>query len=133
MLEGCRASGAVPMILEGDYSEESGAKLTAALLGSAEPPTAILYDNDVMALAGLGAAKELGVGVPERLSLIAWDDSTLCRITHPPLTAMSHNIIGYGAEVTNRLLDLLNGARPQAHLYSTPLLIVRDSSGPPPV
>jgi hypothetical protein len=33
----------------------------------------------------------------------------------------------------HRLLELLTGAQPQAHLYSTPLLIIRDSSGPPPL
>ncbi|HEU4945876.1 MAG TPA: substrate-binding domain-containing protein [Kribbella sp.] len=71
-------------------------------------------------------------GPPDDVTLVAWDDSTLCRITHPRLTAMSHNVVGYGAEVTHRLLDLLNGAQPQARLYSTPLLIIRDSSGPPP-
>ena len=52
------------MIVEGDYSEEAGAKLTTALLTRSEPPTAILYDNDVMAVAGLGAAREAGLAVP---------------------------------------------------------------------
>jgi DNA-binding LacI/PurR family transcriptional regulator len=54
-------------------------------------------------------------------------------LTHPTLTAMSHNIVAYGAEVTHRLFDLLEGALPAAHLYSTPALVVRGSSGPPPV
>jgi hypothetical protein len=44
---------------------------------------------------------------------------------------MSHNIVAYGAEVGQRLFDLLDGALPAAHLYSTPALVVRESSGPP--
>ena len=70
--------------------------------------------------------------VQEKYSAVAWDDSTLCRLTHPTLTAMSHNIVAYGSEVAHRLFDLLEGARPEAHLYSTPQLVVRESSGPPP-
>ena len=84
-----------------------------------------------MAVAGLSVVQGQGLRTPAGVTLVAWDDSTLCRITHPTLTALSHNIVGYGAEVTRRLLDLLDGATPQAHLYSTPLLIIRDSSGPP--
>jgi DNA-binding LacI/PurR family transcriptional regulator len=45
---------------------------------------------------------------------------------------MSHNIVAYGAEVAQRMFDLLDGAKPAAHLYSTPDLLVRESSGPPP-
>ena len=120
-------------VVHTDFSADEGAAATRDLLAVANRPTAIIYDNDLMAVAGLAVVQGLGARSPEDVTLVAWDDSTLCRITHPRLTAMSHNIIGYGAEVTNRLLDLLNGARPQAHLYSTPLLIVRDSSGPPPV
>ena len=46
--------------VEADYSAEHGAAATVSLLGSAEPPTAILYDSDVMAAAGLGVAQRMG-------------------------------------------------------------------------
>ena len=69
----------------------------AAAAHSAEPPTAIVYDNDVMAVAGLSVAAEMGVPVPGRLSIVAWDDSVLCRLVHPPLTAVSLDIPAYGA------------------------------------
>ena len=114
-----------------DYSAAEGAAATRELLTADARPTAIIYDNDLMAVAGLSVVQGQGLRTPADVTLVAWDDSTLCRITHPTLTAMSHNIVGYGAEVTRRLLDLLDGATPQAHLYSTPLLIIRDSSGPP--
>lgn len=109
LLEGCRAAGVEPVIVEGDYSEEAGARLTAELLRRPEPPTAILYDNDVMAVAGLGAAKELGVAVPDRLSMIAWDDSTMCRLASPPLTTMSVDVHRYGVLVAETVLELIDG------------------------
>ncbi len=123
-----RAAGAVPLILEGDYSEESGAKLTAALLGRPEPPTAILYDNDVMAVAGLGVAKELGVSVPGELSLIAWDDSTLCRLASPALTTMSVDVHRFGVSVAESVLELIGGHSVAERWSPTAALVVRGSS-----
>jgi DNA-binding LacI/PurR family transcriptional regulator len=109
LLSGCAAAGVEPVIVEGDYSEEAGAKLTTALLTLPEPPTAILYDNDVMAVAGLAAAASLGVAVPDQLSLVAWDDSTLCRLTSPALTTMSVDVHQFGVSVAESVLERVDG------------------------
>ncbi|HUQ61152.1 LacI family DNA-binding transcriptional regulator [Lentzea sp.] len=109
LVEGCAAAGIEPVIVEGDYSEEAGAKLTTSLLTGPEPPTAILYDNDVMAVAGLAAAAALGVEVPSGLSLVAWDDSTLCRLASPALTTMSVDVHQFGTTVADSLLELVDG------------------------
>ena len=69
--------------MEGDYTGENGAAATRRLLQGAEPPTAIVYDNDLMAVSGLGAAQQSGVEVPAELSIVAWDDSPLCEVVHP--------------------------------------------------
>ncbi|MGH3291327.1 MAG: LacI family DNA-binding transcriptional regulator, partial [Trebonia sp.] len=68
-------AGLTAFSVEADHSAEHGAQATVALLGSAEPPTAILYDNDVMAAAGLGVAQRMGVSVPDEVSIVSWDDS----------------------------------------------------------
>ncbi|GGP86230.1 LacI family DNA-binding transcriptional regulator [Saccharothrix coeruleofusca] len=131
LLEGCAAAGVEPVVVEGDYSEESGAKLTAALLSGGEPPTAILYDNDVMAVAGLGAAKELGVAVPRELSVVAWDDSTLCRLASPALTTMSVDVHRFGVTVAESVLELVGGG-PVADRWSpSATLVARGSTAPP--
>jgi LacI family repressor for deo operon, udp, cdd, tsx, nupC, and nupG len=52
--------GLTPRTASGDYSEESGARAFAALLHGDEPPTAIVFDNDLMALGGLSEAGRLG-------------------------------------------------------------------------
>lgn len=119
-------------VLHTDFSGEEGAAATRELMATEARPTAIIYDNDLMAVAGLSVINGLGLRSPADVTLVAWDDSTLCRLTHPTLTAMSHNIVAYGAEVAKQLFGLLDGARPEAHLYSTPSLLVRESSGPPP-
>ena len=117
LAEGCAAVGLEPVTLEGDYSDDAGAELTRRLLARAAPPTAIIYDNDVMAVAGLRTALGLGVPVPDRLSLLAWDDSVLCRLTSPALTAMSVDVHEFGARVARSILEILDGA-PVAERWS---------------
>jgi len=115
-----------------DYTASSGAEATLDLLKRTEPPTAILYDNDVMAVAGLGAAQRMGVRVPADLSIVTWDDSALCELVHPALTALRRDIPAAGASAARMLSEAAAG-RPPGHLAEAPpVLIVRDSAGPPP-
>jgi DNA-binding LacI/PurR family transcriptional regulator len=116
---------------QSDYSGEDGMRATRRLLTHREPPTAIVYDNDVMAVAGLSVAGEMGIDVPRELSVLAWDDSPLCRLTHPAITALAHDTMGYGAHVARRLLEVLDGAPAHAHLDSAHTLVPRGSTGPP--
>lgn len=114
-----------------DFSGEQGARATHALLSSARQPTAIVYDNDIMAVAGLAAAAELGLDVPRDVSLIAWDDSQLCRLTHPDLSAMSHDVFAFGADATRRLFDVVHRRNPSSEPVAPPVLVPRGSSAPP--
>ncbi len=116
-----------------DYTGEEGARVTRRLLSSAEPPTAIVYDNDIMAVAGLSVAAEMGVPVPGRLSIVAWDDSVLCRLVHPPLTAVTIDIPAYGAKVARTLADLAAGLEVDSACHATPMLAPRASTGVPVV
>lgn len=99
-----RALGVSGVTVSGDYTRESGTRATYALLESAEPPTAIVYDNDIMAIAGALAATRLGRELPAELSIVAWDDSPLCELVHPALTALHRDIVGYGALAARRLM-----------------------------
>jgi DNA-binding LacI/PurR family transcriptional regulator len=121
-----------PAMVWTDYSGEDGAAATRALLGSAEPPTAIIYDNDIMAVAALSAAQELGRVVPDDLSIIAWDDSPVCPLVHPPLTALTRDIGAYGTRAARLLLAAIAG-EPVADLHDEPAhLTIRRSTAPPP-
>jgi DNA-binding LacI/PurR family transcriptional regulator len=92
-----------------DFLAESGARVTRQLLSDPEPPTAIIYDSDVLAITGLGIAQEMGVDVPADLSIVAWDDSLMCQVVRPALTAVTRDIIGYGTAAARRLLDTIDG------------------------
>ncbi|MFI1798182.1 LacI family DNA-binding transcriptional regulator [Streptomyces sp. NPDC020379] len=112
-----------------DYSDAQGAAATRRLLSASRPPTAIVYDNDVMAVAGLAVAAELGVSVPAELSIVAWEDSVLCRSTHPPLTALTRDTPAFGRQAARLLTELLTGAPPGRVQAATPRLTARESTG----
>ncbi|RBM20772.1 LacI family DNA-binding transcriptional regulator [Streptomyces sp. PT12] len=115
-----------------DYGGESGAAATRELLTSARPPTALLYDNDVMAVSGLTAAGGLGLRVPDDVSIVAWDDSALCELVSPSLTALSRDIAAHGAHAA-RLLRQAAGGGDVADLEdAAPTLTLRGSTGPAP-
>jgi DNA-binding LacI/PurR family transcriptional regulator len=114
-----------------DYSGEEGARATRRLLSAASRPTAIVYDNDIMAIAGLAVAQEMGVAVPDGLSIVAFDDSPLCRLVHPPLTALVRDIPAYGARAARQLLDVIGGRAAGSVQDETARLVPRGSTAPP--
>ncbi|MFE6843081.1 LacI family DNA-binding transcriptional regulator [Streptomyces sp. NPDC057686] len=115
-----------------DYSDAEGAAATRRVLAEPEPPTALVYDNDVMAVAGIAVAAELGMAVPGRISMVAWDDSALCRVTHPRLTALVRDTAGFGRLAAEELLAVLAGSPPRARESERPRLEPRESTAPPP-
>ncbi|MER6950898.1 LacI family DNA-binding transcriptional regulator [Nonomuraea sp. NPDC000554] len=115
-----------------DFSDAEGAAATRALLSRARRPTAIVYDSDVMALAGLGVAGEMGVRVPDELSIVSFDDSVLTRITHPAVTALTRDTFALGRQVAEVLLAVIaDPGRRQDVRTATPRLVVRESTAPP--
>lgn len=133
LAEAAARAGVEITAAEGDYSGPAGARATRELLSLRPgPPTAILYDNDVMAVAGLGEAQRLGVEVPAGLSIVAWDDSALCELVHPALTALRHDVAGVGAEAARRLSRLAAGTPAEGFAEPSPTLMPRASTAPPP-
>jgi DNA-binding LacI/PurR family transcriptional regulator len=130
--EAAQTAGLEAVVAEADFTSEHGAEATRALLQSARPPTAIVYDNDLMAVAGLSQARHMSLEVPADLSIVAWDDSALCELVHPPLTAMHRDIAGLGAEAARRLRNLAAGEQVSDFRAPSPVLTPRGSTAPPP-
>ncbi|MET7765899.1 LacI family DNA-binding transcriptional regulator [Streptomyces sp. NPDC005355] len=116
----------------GGFTAAGGAHATRELLALDEPPTAIVYGNDLAATAGLAVAQELGVSVPGQLSVVGYDDTPLARYTHPPLASARADAQGWG-EAAARALDavIANGSAPDVVLPPADFL-PRASIGPAP-
>ena len=106
-LEVTRELGLQTDVVDTDYTAESGARATRRLLSAPEPPSAILFDSDVLAVTGLGVAQHMGFGVPDDLSIVGWDDSLISQVVHPPLTAITRDLVTFGAESAAHLLEVI--------------------------
>ncbi|MEJ3655861.1 LacI family DNA-binding transcriptional regulator [Actinomycetes bacterium KLBMP 9759] len=117
--------------VESDLTAESGVLASRELLASPEPPTAIIYDNDVMAVASVAALTSEGVAVPRDVAIIAWDDSPLCTLVRPTVTAFTRDFVEEGAMATDLLLARIDGAPIADRELPSARLIVRESTVAP--
>lgn len=113
-----------------NYSEESGRAATRSLISSQRPPTGIIFDNEVLAMGGLVAMAEAAVRIPEDMAVASFEDSPLCRIVRPPITALVRDPAELGAHATSLLLDLLAGRYVGDVVEPTMELVVRGSTDP---
>lgn len=79
------------------HTGEEGTRATRKLLIAPERPTAVVYDNDIMAVAALPVTQELPLAVPRDLPVVARDDSPVTQVVRPQLTAPTRDIAAYGA------------------------------------
>lgn len=114
--------------LTSDYTAEGGAEATTRLLQRTTTPTAVIYDNDVMALAGLDVVQAAGLTVPDDVAILAWDDSVHCQLASPPLSAFMHDLVAYGAGTARVLLDVLDGVPEPSRVAEQPHLVAREST-----
>lgn len=101
-------------------------------LALSERPTAIFAANDLSALHVIAVANELGLRVPEDVSVVGFDDIPEAAVSSPPLTTVAQPLRQMGAEALRILLDMLSGTTvKQQHLRLPTTLAVRASTAPP--
>jgi LacI family transcriptional regulator len=93
----------------GDFSHEGGFRCALELLDRADRPTAIFAGNDRQALGVYEAARQLGLAIPEQLSVVGFDDLPLARWVSPPLTTVRQPLVEIGATAAELLLQLIDG------------------------
>ena len=102
------------------------------LLRSPEPPTAIISGSDEQAYGIYKAAREVGLRIPDDLSVVGFDDVELCEWVSPQLTTVRQPLIEMGREATRMVLDL--GRDPSQSTRRVELatsVIVRESTAAP--
>jgi len=103
------------------------------LLRADDRPTAVFAANDLAAVGVLAAADELGLRVPEDLSVAGYDDDFLSRMRRIALTTVNPHITDVGREAAEVLVARLSGdERSTATRLLKPTLVVRSTTGPAP-
>jgi DNA-binding LacI/PurR family transcriptional regulator len=115
-----------------DFTAAGAVAAIGGLLGDRRRPTAVLFANDSMAVAGMSAARRLGVDVPGELSVIGHDDLPLGELVYPQLTTVRQDLVGLGRAAARVLLASLEEVEDASVVVRPPELVVRESTGPPP-
>lgn len=129
-----RSLGMSVVLAPADYTLVDGGKATIAAMaglvpGSSEFPTALIYGNDLMAVGGLQTLKQLGLDVPGQVSVISWDDSTMCQLGHPPVAALARSVGELGRSAAGLLLELIDGHEARNIAAPPGVLLRRGSLG----
>ncbi len=115
------------LIRRGPHNAATAAEHVARLLKSPDPPSAIFAASDTQAIGVLAAADRLGVAIPERLSVVGFDDIESAAFLG--LSTVRQPLALSGAESARRLCALLGGEKVRPLRQELPIeLIVRDSS-----
>ena len=119
-------------ILEGRQERAFGSRVSD-LLALDVPPTAVFATNDIVAIGAWQELMELGVKVPEDVSLVGFDDIDMAGLIFPPLTTIAQDKEAMGCMAARCLLELIEGDRgkPTSPIIPTKL-VVRGSTGPYP-
>lgn len=119
-------------VAQGAYTFESGYECGRQLLGREDRPTAIFAANDEMAAGVLQAARLLDIRVPDRLSVVGYDNFQLAERLWPRLTTVHTPTREIGRRASTKLINPQAASETeQADPRALPSLVVRESSAPP--
>jgi DNA-binding LacI/PurR family transcriptional regulator len=121
------------LVVETDFSMASGAAATRALLARPTRPTAIVYGNDPMAIAGLGVLQQSRIEVPGQMSIVGFDGTELARNVHPALTTVESDPEQWGAAAAGTLLRLVADGHADDVELPAARLVLADSTAPVPL
>jgi LacI family transcriptional regulator, xylobiose transport system transcriptional regulator len=116
----------------GDFLVTGGRAAAERLLASEDRPTAVFAGNDIQALGVIEVASELGLRVPEDLSVVGYDDTQVATWARPRLTTVHQPIRRMAAEAARIVLRMAAGEPvDQPRLELATHLVVRDSTAAP--
>jgi DNA-binding LacI/PurR family transcriptional regulator len=136
-LDALAEAGIRPTVVQARGNGDDAARTAARMLLTLdERPTAVLCFSDVLAVGVIRAAKELGLTVPDQLSVVGFDDSAVARHSEPPLTTVRQDVAAKGriaaAALTEAIARARSGRSGRArHLTLPTELVPRKSTAPP--
>lgn len=117
-------------ILQGENSYESGIELATSLLKMSPRPTAIFANNDEMAAGAVRAATDLGIKVPDELSIAGFDDNIIASRIIPSLTTIRRPVEKIASSATQKLIQSISPDQTSENkkIAIKPYLITREST-----
>lgn len=115
--------------VECDQALEGGRAAIWELSGKPDPPTALICINDLAAIGAMSALREMGVRVPEQVSVLVCEDIYMARFVNPPFTTVKLDCRSLGKmafEVLERMSESKHRKGTQTLLQTT--LVVRAST-----
>jgi LacI family transcriptional regulator len=119
------------LVRVGGYRAAETTDAARELLSRSDRPTAVFAANDLSAIRVLEIARDLGLRVPEDLSVVGFDNVPEAANAVPALTTVAQPLHQMGAEAVRLLLGLLAGGTTEDHLLLPASLVVRASTSPP--
>lgn len=130
-LEGAGLPADNDLIEEGGFDAASGHRAMAAVLARTTPE-AVFAASDVIALGVIGALRAAGLGVPEDVSVIGFNDIPLAAYFDPPLTTVRLPASDLGLAAGTALLDLIAGRDVPLRTLLATRIVIRSSTAPRP-
>lgn len=116
---------------DGRFTTEDGYHMTKVLMALERPPTAIFAGNDLQALGVYRALYELGIAIPQEISVIGFDNLAYTELMNPALTTIHVPRLELGRVATTMLLKMMAGEPLDSTLVALPTrLLERQSCGP---
>lgn len=109
---------------------EGGYQIAESLLSMKET-TAVFCGSDIVAIGLMRRAQELGVSIPEDLSVVGFDDLKACTYVYPALTTIAQDIPRKGQEAAEALLKSIDGDELPFIEPIRPTLVLRNSTAAP--
>ncbi len=116
----------------GGFEFEAGIRAGLALLDGAGRPTAIFAGNDDSAAGVMAAASQIGLKVPDQLSVVGFDDSWIALSVWPPLTTIYQPITEIAATAATMLIERTGSLKNNDQVLLPYRLVMRGTTGPAP-
>ncbi|WHY01523.1 LacI family DNA-binding transcriptional regulator [Neobacillus sp. DY30] len=115
-----------------EFLREGGQEAVRELMALEQPPTALVVADDFMALGVLNTLDELGINVPNDLSIVSFNNVLLAEMARPPLTSVDINIFELGYQASKNLIVMVeNKNEPTKRLIISHQIIERLSCTKP--
>lgn len=133
-LSACRQAGlATARSYVSDYTEDTGAAITRTIMHETPGVDMIIFDNEMLTFGGMAYLRSHGIRIPGDVGVFSWEDSPLCRVVQPPISALSRNAEELGKQAARLMGDVraLDGeGDPLVRTFPTPHVVARATTAP---